>query len=158
MWRAPTLNEVLASLGLTTAPAEFGAKRILDSGVEVFCGGAGEVWAWLRDEGEIRSTCRECLRSHEKVELDLSGCCEDCHDELARSAKRRKAEDDDEALSDYRTAPARAILSVANPHIARCARRAYEVGADRWQHDDLNRHGLAHVAAWADDALRAVSL
>ena len=100
-WRAPTLSEVLASLGYTHEPAEFGARRIIQDGAVQFSGTAGEVWAWLRDEGEIRSTCRECQRSHEKVELDLSGCCEDCHDEFARSAKRRGREDALEARGDY---------------------------------------------------------
>lgn len=49
----PSLNDVLASLGLSTqpAPGQY-AKHILDrEGRVVFTGRAGEVWAWLRTEG-----------------------------------------------------------------------------------------------------------
>lgn len=101
IWHAPNLNEVLASLGYTHEPAEFGARRIIQDGAVQFSGTAGEVWAWLREEGEIRSTCRECSRSHEEVELDLSGCCEDCDASEKRVARREQLEDIECSRGDY---------------------------------------------------------
>jgi len=47
------LNDVLARLGYTTQPAEFGAKVILRNGVPVSAGTAGAVWLWLRESGQI---------------------------------------------------------------------------------------------------------
>lgn len=46
---APSLNDVLTSLGYTTRPAAHqGAKDILDSAGQVlFTGRAWEVWEWL---------------------------------------------------------------------------------------------------------------
>jgi hypothetical protein len=46
-----SLTETLASLGLTTAPANnfwsAGSKHILRNGVIVFTGDAKETWAWI---------------------------------------------------------------------------------------------------------------
>ncbi len=53
-----SLNDTLASLGLTTKPAtgEFNAysKEIRRNGVTLFVGDAREVWAWLRAKGLIK--------------------------------------------------------------------------------------------------------
>jgi hypothetical protein len=105
-WSAPSLNEVLAHLGYTTQPGEFGARHIIDpDGTKAFTGTAGDVWQWLRDEGEIRSTCCHCCRpaggGKKQVELDLEGSCEDCHDELARAEDRQQRIDDYESRGDY---------------------------------------------------------
>lgn len=56
---APSLNEALAALGFTTAPANrglafpTGAKHIIRDGQVEFTGSAHEVWQWLRDCGLI---------------------------------------------------------------------------------------------------------
>ena len=49
-----TLNRVLTRLGYTTRPAAFYRKDILRDGEVVLRNAfAGEVWAWLRERGEI---------------------------------------------------------------------------------------------------------
>lgn len=56
-----SLNQTLAALGYTTAPhrnAPAQGKAIYRDGVEVFAGTAGEVWAWLRANGE--HACAHC--------------------------------------------------------------------------------------------------
>lgn len=51
---APTLNEVLRTLSLTTKPAGHGCKDITDGTTTLLANArAGEVWAWLRDTGRI---------------------------------------------------------------------------------------------------------
>lgn len=42
-----TLNETLASLGFTTAPAGSYRKHIIADGVIVFTGTANDVWQWI---------------------------------------------------------------------------------------------------------------
>ena len=53
-----SLNDILATHGLTTRPAtcEFNmyAKEIIRSGVVLFVGDSVEVWAWLRAKGFIK--------------------------------------------------------------------------------------------------------
>ncbi len=53
-----SLNDTLASLGLTTKPAtcEFNmyAKEIRRSGVTLFVGDSVQVWAWLRAKGLVK--------------------------------------------------------------------------------------------------------
>lgn len=51
MNKAPTLNEVLQSEGLSTRPATAaGKKEILNSdGQVVFTGEAYQVWEWLKE-------------------------------------------------------------------------------------------------------------
>lgn len=100
-WHAPSLHEVLASVGFTSIPGDFGRRRIFDADAhEVFSGTAGETWQWLRDE-HIHSMCRECCRDHTDVELNLEGVCEDCHGELARAADREQRIADYEAHCDH---------------------------------------------------------
>ena len=100
-WSAPTLNEVLAHLRMTTEPAEFGAKKIIENGIIVFSGTAGEVWTWLREDGAIRSSCIDCQRSHEQVELDIHDRCEICHDWNARVAARQRQIDIEDGRGEY---------------------------------------------------------
>lgn len=49
----PSLNEVLAQLGLRTEPADGNyRKRVIDSDGEVLVtGDAADVWRWLRETG-----------------------------------------------------------------------------------------------------------
>ena len=60
--RDPTLNEVLALLGYTTAPELYGAKHIIRDGFTAFVGNAGAVWKWLRKSGQY--TADQC--DHER--------------------------------------------------------------------------------------------
>lgn len=50
----PTLNQLLASKGFTTAPANngwsIGCKHILRDGAVVFTGDSLEVWAWIKGQ------------------------------------------------------------------------------------------------------------
>ncbi len=48
-----SINATLTCLGYTTAPGNYGRKRIMFMGAEVFAGTAGDVWAWLRETGAI---------------------------------------------------------------------------------------------------------
>lgn len=59
------LNAVLADRGYTTAPAEFGAKRIVKDGSIVFAGTADAVWHWLRRRGEWSEPCPATGYCHE---------------------------------------------------------------------------------------------
>jgi len=62
-----TLNETLAALGYTTAPAGFGKKHILDAdGVTVCTGAAHQVWWWLRETGQIDAGCEPVAREVER--------------------------------------------------------------------------------------------
>ena len=44
-----SLNEQLASLGFTTAPAGMYKKHIMKGSAIAFTGDAGAVWDWLKD-------------------------------------------------------------------------------------------------------------
>lgn len=50
-----TLSEVLAQLGFTHAPTSSNrqGRHVLKDGVRVITGGAGDVWAWLDEQGLI---------------------------------------------------------------------------------------------------------
>jgi hypothetical protein len=101
MWRAPTLTEVLADVGMTHEPAEFGARHVIKNGERLFTGTASDVWHWLREEGHHFSRCTACSREHTEVEVDLKGVCEECHDCAARVAQRERMRDDRDARGDY---------------------------------------------------------
>lgn len=71
-----SLNETLASLGLTTAPAgngwSIGCKHILNQGTVIFTGDSVEVWAWLsRQEAEAQRSdaLAECLANDPNRDL-----------------------------------------------------------------------------------------
>lgn len=48
-----SLSDVLAALGYTHEPGEFGRRTILRGGWPVFHGIADSVWCWLRETGQI---------------------------------------------------------------------------------------------------------
>lgn len=51
---APTLNETLRALGMTTRPAGLGTKDIISGALVLLTNArAQEVWDWLRETGRI---------------------------------------------------------------------------------------------------------
>lgn len=98
-WHTPTLAEALADANLSTVCEDYGHLRVFGSNGEVFRGSEDEVWIFLREEGYVHVSCRDC--SHDEVDLDLSGYCEECAETTDRRIDRQRRIDEHEGRGDY---------------------------------------------------------